>query len=76
MKPYERNRRYRKVLTLRSQKKMTFREIADELGVSRARAHQIYQDALNDGRPVKRSRSRTMTPKQRRTRSIKRAIRT
>jgi DNA-directed RNA polymerase sigma subunit (sigma70/sigma32) len=76
MKAHERNRRYRKVLTLRSQKKMTFKQIGEVLGVSRARAHQIYQDALNDGRPIKRNRSRPIPKPRRRTRSIKRAIRT
>ena len=76
MKEHERNRRYRKVLTLRSQKKMTFQEIGDEIGVSRARAHQIYQDALHDGRPIKRKRSKIVVPKLHRTRSIKRSIRT
>lgn len=72
MKSHERNRRYRKILSLRS-KELTFAEIGEELGISRQRAHQIYQDALNDGKPLKRNRSRPSP--RRKVRPLRKALR-
>lgn len=71
MKAHERNRRYRKILTLRAKQK-TFKEIGLELGITRQRAYQIYRDALNDGKPIKRNRITKTSPK-RRVRSLRRS---
>lgn len=71
MKTQERNQRYKKVLSLRS-KDLTFAEIGEELGISRQRAHQLYLDALNDGTPVKRSRTRP--PRRKKIRPLRIAL--
>lgn len=72
MKATERNRRYRKILLLRAKDK-TFAEIGETLGITRQRAHQIYKEALNDGTPTKRNRSRKST--RRKVRPLRRVLR-
>jgi RNA polymerase sigma factor (sigma-70 family) len=51
--------RYTKIYQLRREKRMTFKEIGEYMGISRQRAHEIYHRAVKKLKLTKRMERRT-----------------